>query len=561
MKEKTLFLGLFLLAVLIAPNVARAQWSTGDTPGIDLVMPFQTDTRHKLSQTYQGTFSHMKGTLNEYALDFASEGHVNSPVLAAHGGIVEVLGGAPDFDCSKVNPALAGIWDTDGGSGYGKRVYVHHDNGCRTHYTHLSKISVLDGQYIDQGGLLGLEGNTGCSTNVHVHFAMQCPNSSGYMIAVRPEPLAEYSDFGSRQLEYFGGEGYTYLPVGTLVRVAGRPEIYLVINDEEIMHISDWFTFTSHRFFYEPDRPMQRVVTISESAFGCRNIVGGNSSWAEYELVDCNGTQYVLFSEGGDTFVRHEVPFNPVVDLRYDPLLRSWGLDYSDLRDGTTNECSPSAPTGAALTMRPGTIVEESSDSNFWVITDDSYRGNDMDRWFPSVRAERMCRYVGCPEEPDEDDVPFMPLVFGSYDLVIMIPDDSLSSFVSSVSTSEYGVSEAQQCPASAGGLCIGGGVSGASSQPCNDTSQRACVNGTDYIYCEEVSVGVFEWSQAWPCGQGWECTNSEGQCTPIPYGCTPNSTVCYGTTHEATCTYNSETGLYDYAPSECGGGVRVRRP
>jgi hypothetical protein len=485
-----------------------------------------------------------------YALDFAGAGCTSyeSPVVAVAAGTV-VLDGY--YAYSSVI------------SSYGNHVVIDHGNGCFSQYAHLDSQSVSNGEFVEQGQAIGRQGCTGnvsgasCSEcpGAHLHFKFVCDGS-----ATIPEPMSGMTGLEAWTGGLYRSEGYTHFPVGTLIQVPGRPEIYLVSGDDEVMHIPDWFTFTSHRFFYEPDRPSQRVVTVSQTALDCYNIVTGNSSWAEYELIDCNGTEYVLFRENGGGFVRHQVPFNPVVDLRYDPLLRSWGLDYSDLRDGTTNECNPSAPTGATLTMRPGTIVEEASENDFWVITDDSYRGDDVNRWFPSVRAESMCRYVDCPAEPDEDDEPFMPLVFGSYGLVIMIPDDTISAFVDTVSSAEFDIFDALSCPAAS---CSsgGGGASRAGSQPCNDTSQRACVNGTDYIYCEEVSVGVFEWSQPWPCGEGWECTNSEGQCTRVSDDCTPGSTICHGTTHDATCYLDPDTGLTIYVPFECPAGYECVEP
>jgi len=57
--------------------------------------------------------------------------------------------------------------------GYGNRVVVDHGNGFQTLYAHLSKISVVVGQRVNRGDLLGLMGSTGRSTGTHLHFEIR----------------------------------------------------------------------------------------------------------------------------------------------------------------------------------------------------------------------------------------------------------------------------------------------------------------------------------------------------------------------------------------------------
>ncbi|MEW9501156.1 peptidoglycan DD-metalloendopeptidase family protein [Jeotgalibacillus marinus] len=53
---------------------------------------------------------------------------------------------------------------------YGNKVVVDHDNGLRTVYAHLSKIHVSPGQVVSQGDSLGIMGETGFATGIHLHF-------------------------------------------------------------------------------------------------------------------------------------------------------------------------------------------------------------------------------------------------------------------------------------------------------------------------------------------------------------------------------------------------------
>ncbi|MBN8194103.1 M23 family metallopeptidase [Bacillus sp. NTK074B] len=58
-------------------------------------------------------------------------------------------------------------WD-DGG--YGNKVVIDHGNGYKTIYAHLSSISVSAGQTVERGQKLGIMGETGEATGVHLHI-------------------------------------------------------------------------------------------------------------------------------------------------------------------------------------------------------------------------------------------------------------------------------------------------------------------------------------------------------------------------------------------------------
>ena len=88
-----------------------------------------------------------------YALDIADRS--KPPIWAAGGGTI-----------SKVS---TGTW----GGGYGNHVIVDHGNGIKTLYAHMDTISVYVGQYVSQGDVLGIMGNTGRVygvTGIHLHW-------------------------------------------------------------------------------------------------------------------------------------------------------------------------------------------------------------------------------------------------------------------------------------------------------------------------------------------------------------------------------------------------------
>ena len=89
------------------------------------------------------------------AVDLGSPGGIPIPVLAAASGEVIV--------------SKASGWN----GGYGSYVVIKHSNGTQTLYSHLSKDYVTLGQYVTQGQQIGMTGNTGKSTGVHLHFEVR----------------------------------------------------------------------------------------------------------------------------------------------------------------------------------------------------------------------------------------------------------------------------------------------------------------------------------------------------------------------------------------------------
>jgi murein DD-endopeptidase MepM/ murein hydrolase activator NlpD len=55
---------------------------------------------------------------------------------------------------------------------YGNVVFLTHDGGWQTVYAHLAEITVLPGEFVDAGALVGLTGSTGRSTGSHLHLGV-----------------------------------------------------------------------------------------------------------------------------------------------------------------------------------------------------------------------------------------------------------------------------------------------------------------------------------------------------------------------------------------------------
>ena len=60
-----------------------------------------------------------------------------------------------------------------GNTGYGYHVIINHGDGIQTLYAHMSNIYVKNGQYVNQGDIIGAMGSTGNSTGTHLHFEIR----------------------------------------------------------------------------------------------------------------------------------------------------------------------------------------------------------------------------------------------------------------------------------------------------------------------------------------------------------------------------------------------------
>ncbi|MFA5586764.1 MAG: M23 family metallopeptidase [Saccharofermentanales bacterium] len=61
-------------------------------------------------------------------------------------------------------------------TGYGNRVIINHKNGYKTVYAHLNSITVKKGQIVKRNDKIGYVGNTGSSTNNHLHYEILLNN-------------------------------------------------------------------------------------------------------------------------------------------------------------------------------------------------------------------------------------------------------------------------------------------------------------------------------------------------------------------------------------------------
>ena len=74
---------------------------------------------------------------------------------------------------------------------YGNCVFIDHENGWESRYAHMTVAVAQQGQYVQEGQLLGYVGNTGNSYGAHLHLALYyygSPSSGGVIYAEQAWP-------------------------------------------------------------------------------------------------------------------------------------------------------------------------------------------------------------------------------------------------------------------------------------------------------------------------------------------------------------------------------------
>ena len=84
-----------------------------------------------------------------------------------HTGLDVAAPTGTDIHAAASGTVIASGWST---GGYGYHVIINHGNGVHTLYGHCSKLYVKEGQYVNQGDVIGAVGSTGNSTGPHLHL-------------------------------------------------------------------------------------------------------------------------------------------------------------------------------------------------------------------------------------------------------------------------------------------------------------------------------------------------------------------------------------------------------
>jgi murein DD-endopeptidase MepM/ murein hydrolase activator NlpD len=177
-KSFSLFLLVFLVSasVFFSPKVVAENETNWISTGYAL--PYKAGKALRVTQGYNGWFSHRD--ILEKSLDFGAYSFdaTGTPILAAKAGKVIAVreGGNYNKTCRNIISCklkeMNGLPKNDYWYTNGNMVVIDHGDGETSNYYHLNpgSISVSYGDYVDQGEQIGELGDTGYSTQAHLHF-------------------------------------------------------------------------------------------------------------------------------------------------------------------------------------------------------------------------------------------------------------------------------------------------------------------------------------------------------------------------------------------------------
>jgi len=171
----------FLSSLAFADGVARASPPVTLEPP-EVGVPFGCGMSFPVSQTHK-VGSHLGN--DAWAWDFRMpEG---TPVVAALDGVVRLARG--DSEEGGCDPTLAHK---------ANYVVIAHAGNLETQYLHFTTVSVVPGQPVRRGELLGYSGKTGWACGAHLHFKVATPVSAGWN---NPSVEARLAGHGDPELE------------------------------------------------------------------------------------------------------------------------------------------------------------------------------------------------------------------------------------------------------------------------------------------------------------------------------------------------------------------------
>lgn len=113
-----------------------------------------------------------------------------------------------DIDAPSGTPVRAAgdgdVTDMNMGAGYGRTVTIDHGHGVTTVYAHLSASTVVSGEHVMRGQVIGYVGQTGRATGPHLHYEVRVHN-----VPVNPYKYLRttYEQIASEQASTAGSAG------------------------------------------------------------------------------------------------------------------------------------------------------------------------------------------------------------------------------------------------------------------------------------------------------------------------------------------------------------------
>lgn len=157
-------------------------------------------------------------------------------------GVVNVIAakaGEVIYPTSKSQTQFAdnGYYGNPDGGGYGNYVKIKHSDGSYTIYAHLAQnsITVMAGDVVDQGQVIGKLGHSGSSTGPHLHFEVRIGSDTH---AGRVFPLDHVDPNNPRPMSYGSGNNFSLTTT-------------ILSKEEFVARMMDYYERTKKEGFYK----------------------------------------------------------------------------------------------------------------------------------------------------------------------------------------------------------------------------------------------------------------------------------------------------------------------
>ena len=362
--------------------------------------------------------------------------------VSAHGGI-DIPGGGHGIGTVNIIAAKSGevvypvssnqtqygdngYYGNPDGGGYGNYVKIKHSDGTYTIYAHLAKksITVMSGDVVAQGQVIGKMGHSGSSTGAHLHFEIRVGTDSSdgrqdpleYVDPKNPRPKSYGSDdfslvsttlsmeeFGARMRDYYnrsGNKGFYnnfVLNSDEIYRVSlennVNPELVVVTaGTEQSWTLSDACKYTNNYWGIgipngQGCNAGGKYNSLLEGIVAYANTLSAYSEYGSkastikdrYEkraAAGCDSSGHGL----PGTLVGMQSLYSWIGDYRYNP--GNWGLGgcvYLDIIYGN-NYCStvPTCPGSSNCSEESKTTVCEQNDYTAWQVESKIKLRNDI---------------------------------------------------------------------------------------------------------------------------------------------------------------------------------------
>jgi len=164
-------LGLFLLPM--ASNVVQSMENETSNPSSSATRKNNSDKIQKKDINFAKPIH-----LGKVSAGYGDMKHPFKKKVVFHTGVDIAVKLGTEIYAAANGTVIKAATKYEKNKGAGKQIWLKHENGYQTRYTHLNEILVKEGQKVNAGELIAQVGSTGLSTGPHLHFEIRLNEKS-----------------------------------------------------------------------------------------------------------------------------------------------------------------------------------------------------------------------------------------------------------------------------------------------------------------------------------------------------------------------------------------------